>query len=87
VNGDQLSPDQWSAFMGLIGQSREFSFESAIDNARANGIGKTIPAWLPKAPANGTKIDPSTARIYKYAAHGDSAKALQAAQQNGWGFQ
>jgi len=87
TNHDELSPDQWKAFMDLIGQSREFSYAGAIDNARSTGLGKSIQAWLPKAPANGAKIDGSTARIYLYAAHGDPNKALDAAKAAGWGVQ
>jgi hypothetical protein len=87
TNGDPLSPDQWKAFNDLIGQSREYSYDGAIDSARSQGLGKSIQAWLPKAPAPGTKIDPSTARIYLYAAHGDPNKALDAAKAVGWGVQ
>jgi hypothetical protein len=84
TNGDVLSPDQWKAFMELIGQSREFSYDGAIDNARANGLGKSIPAWLPKAPQPGAAVDPSTARIFKYAAKGDPARAIDALKAAGW---
>jgi hypothetical protein len=86
TNGDRLSPDQWTAFMSLIGQSREASFDAAIDNARSNGLGKSIPAFLPQAPAKGTKIDPNTARIYMYAAHGNAQAARTAASNAGWNF-
>lgn len=86
TTGDVLSPGQWTAFMSLVGESRADAYKAAIDNARANGIGKSIPGWLPQAPATGTKIDASDAEIYMYAAHGDPVLARKAATNAGWSF-
>lgn len=86
TNGDQLSPDQWKAFTGLIEQSRMFGYEAAIDQARALGIGKTIPAFLPKPQTSGAALDKGTAQIYLYAAGGNKDTARTAARQAGWTF-
>lgn len=86
TNGDQLSPAQWNAFTDLISQSRTFGYQAAIDQARALGIGKTIPSFLPKPDKGGDSLDASTATIYLYAANGNKDAARLAAQQAGWTF-
>lgn len=86
TNGDQLSPGQWKAFTGLISQSRQFGYEAAIDQARALGIGKTIPSFLPKPQKPAEELDSGTAQIYLYAAGGNKDAARLAATQAGWRF-
>lgn len=45
TNGDVLSPDQWSAFHDMVGESRRLSWETAVKEAKR----KDIPVdFLPK---------------------------------------
>jgi hypothetical protein len=79
-NGDQLSPDQWKAFTGLISQSRNETWNNAISNAK----NQQLPiSFLPRGNGRNA-IDPETAKIYLNAADGDPKKAAAAAQKQGW---
>jgi hypothetical protein len=80
VNGDQLSPDQWKAFVSLIGQSRNATWGNALSSAKNQQIPIT---FLPRGTGT-AKADPSTIKLYLDAAGGDQGKAVAALKKQGW---
>lgn len=80
--GDVVTPQQLKDYGVLASQTRENTYNSAIDEARRQGMPVD---FLPRG--NNEVIDPSTARMYLRAANGDRNKAAEAAQKSGWRLQ
>lgn len=80
-SGDVVTPQQLKDYASIATQARESQYNSAIDEARRQGLPVD---FLPKG--NGAQIDPSTAKMYMRAANNDPNKARTAAQQAGWNF-
>lgn len=79
-SGEIITPQQIKDYANIAVQARESQYNSAIDEARRQGLPVD---FLPKG--NGAKIDVSTARMYLRAAGGNRDKAIAAAGAAGWG--
>lgn len=56
TNGDVLSPDQWTAFHDLIGQSRQFQWQNVLEEG-ARRHTQIDPTWVQRAGVRTGKLD------------------------------